>query len=232
VKLLLTAEHAGSAIPKKYLPFFKGAEATLKSHHGFDIGSLSLFNSLKQQADYTKKNEISRLLIEFNRSTNHRNLFSKYALPLSLLDKKELLMTLYQPYRSELINYIQSVINTGESILHISVHSFTPVLNGHTRNADIGLLYDPRRNFERQLARHWKKQLVEINPHLKIRFNYPYLGKADGLTTFMRKVFPHNYAGIELEVNQAHCESQVFPAWLVNQISQSLRALRQDWEAR
>ena len=40
------------------------------------------------------------------------------------------------------------------------------------------------------------------DPELSVRFNYPYLGKADGFPTYLRKLFPDNYSGIELEVNQ------------------------------
>jgi hypothetical protein len=36
-----------------------------------------------------------------------------------------------------------------------------------------------------------------------VRRNYPYQGKADGFTTFLRRQFASDqYAGIEIEVNQ------------------------------
>ncbi|MFI4875804.1 MAG: N-formylglutamate amidohydrolase, partial [Blastopirellula sp. JB062] len=45
--------------------------------------------------------------------------------------------------------------------------------------------------------------LLALNPDFRIRFNYPYLGKADGLTTSLRKKLTGDrYVGIELEVNQ------------------------------
>jgi hypothetical protein len=37
-----------------------------------------------------------------------------------------------------------------------------------------------------------------------VRYNYPYLGKMDGFTTYLRKQFISNYIGIELEVNQKY----------------------------
>lgn len=38
---------------------------------------------------------------------------------------------------------------------------------------------------------------------MRVRRNYPYAGKADGLTSHLRQRFPSNvYAGIEVEVNQ------------------------------
>jgi hypothetical protein len=38
---------------------------------------------------------------------------------------------------------------------------------------------------------------------LRVRRNYPYAGKGDGLTRHLRRRFPpREYVGIELEVNQ------------------------------
>ena len=82
------------------------------------------------------------------------------------------------------------------------MHTFTPKLNEEIRNTDIGLLYDPTRSEEKEFSKKFKQNIKNHNPDLKIRFNYPYLGKADGFTTYLRKKFPENYLGIELEVNQ------------------------------
>jgi hypothetical protein len=41
-------------------------------------------------------------------------------------------------------------------------------------------------------------------PQLRLRRNYPYRGRSDGLTALLRRRHPDDaYAGIELEVNQA-----------------------------
>jgi len=38
-----------------------------------------------------------------------------------------------------------------------------------------------------------------------VRRNYPYAGKNDGFTTYLRRRFPSDaYLGIELEINQKH----------------------------
>ncbi|MEN9581780.1 MAG: hypothetical protein RJA70_4789, partial [Pseudomonadota bacterium] len=43
-----------------------------------------------------------------------------------------------------------------------------------------------------------------LEPAARLRRKYPYLGKADGLTTALRREFaPAAYLGLELEVNQA-----------------------------
>jgi hypothetical protein len=49
----------------------------------------------------------------------------------------------------------------------------------------------------------WKEALAASAPELRVRRNYPYAGKGDGLTSHLRVRFTQsNYVGIELEVNQ------------------------------
>ena len=81
--------------------------------------------------------------------------------------------------------------------------SFTPVLDGKVRTADIGLLYDPVRAGERALCARWKAALEARAPEYVVRRNYPYAGKGDGLTAWFRRRLPaERYVGVELEVNQ------------------------------
>ena len=47
--------------------------------------------------------------------------------------------------------------------------------------------------------------MKERAPELKVRRNYPYAGKSDGFTAYLRRRFPADaYVGIELEINQKH----------------------------
>jgi predicted N-formylglutamate amidohydrolase len=85
-------------------------------------------------------------------------------------------------------------------VIHIAVHSFTPVLDDVVRDADIGILYDPARTSERTLAMAWKRM---FDPALRVRCNVPYRGASDGLATALRKRWPASrYMGFELEINQ------------------------------
>ena len=90
-------------------------------------------------------------------------------------------------------------------MVHLSSHSFTPELDGVVRTADIGLLYDPGRRGEALLCARWRAALGRRAPGLNVRRNYPYIGKADGFTTYLRRRFPANaYVGVEIEINQKH----------------------------
>ncbi|HUL82366.1 MAG TPA: N-formylglutamate amidohydrolase, partial [Gammaproteobacteria bacterium] len=60
------------------------------------------------------------------------------------------------------------------------------------------------RKREAALCRRWAEILKRLDPSLRVRFNYPYSGMADGLTTALRKRHAEaRYLGVELEINQA-----------------------------
>jgi predicted N-formylglutamate amidohydrolase len=141
--------------------------------------------------------------VECNRSLRHPKLFSVITAPLAPGEKQIILRDYYFPYRKAVESWIRAEILRSQQVLHLSIHTFTPSLDGKMRKADIGLLYDPTRVLERQFCVKMNKSLLEADPSIKIRKNYPYLGKSDGFTTHLRKRFPGNkYLGLELEVNQ------------------------------
>ncbi|MGJ5643446.1 N-formylglutamate amidohydrolase [Formosa sp. S-31] len=224
MKLVLTCEHGGCNIPGRFAYLFDQAGDILQSHRGYDMGALDLFEYLKPLSEFSKYSETSRLLIELNRSLHHKNLFSEFTKPLSKSDKSELILTYYNSYRNSIEDYISEEIQQGNSILHISVHSFTPILNNNFRNCDVGLLYAPEKTNESLFCKTLKTNLTLINPELKVRYNYPYLGTADGFTTYLRKTFKTNYSGIELEVNQKFVLQNKMPITLKQYIYKALQA--------
>jgi len=201
--LLLTCEHGGNRIPGAFSTLFEGQEQMLASHSGYDIGALTLFHDLEDLANACSSSETSRLLVDLNRSKHHKNLLSEFTAPLSKAEKQSILQEFYYPYRDCVEQTVQRLVKANKRVLHLAVHTFTPVLNGKVRRADIGLLFDPKRNGEQALCKSWKAELQKQNTGLQVRFNYPYLGIADGLPTYLRRKFTgEQYLGIELEVNQ------------------------------
>lgn len=207
-KWVISCEHGGNHIPAAYAPYFQDAAMVLQSHRGFDPGAIDLFRLLADElADFSHYSQTSRLLIELNRSLHHKNLFSAYTKPLPAKIRKEIIASYYIPYRQLVEQKIQNYLHDQQQVVHLSIHSFTAELNGEIRNADIGLLYDPAREEEKAFCRKWKNELQKTAPDAQVRFNYPYQGKADGFTTYLRKRYPQQYIGIELEVNQKHTDN-------------------------
>jgi len=146
---------------------------------------------------------ISRLLIDLNRSIGHPQLFSATTRGAPANLRAKIVEQHYRPYRVQVERLVRQSVSRGRRVIHISSHSFTPGLDGKVRRADVGLLYHPGRHGEVELCARWKASLAVFAPQLRVRRNYPYAGKGDGLTSHLRLHFPRGaYVGIELEVNQ------------------------------
>ena len=223
MKLILTCEHAGNVIPEKYKPVFEKYMLDINSHKGIDFGAFDLFKTLKPIASFTHYETTSRLLIELNRSLHNPKLFSSASKSISTEDKNHLIETIYNTYRLRIIEEIETLVKLNECVLHLSIHTFTPVLNSEIRNCDIGLLYDPKQAKEKEFSKRFKLNILSNRPNANIRFNYPYKGYSDGLTTYLRKVFPENYLGIELEVNQKFTENNLMDKSLKQTLYQTLK---------
>lgn len=203
--LVLSCEHGGNTVPAAYRAHFKGARKMLASHRGWDPGALDLARTLSRALDAPLvATTTSRLVVECNRSLTSRMLFSEYTRGLPRAEKKHLLDTYYHPHRGAVEAVLKSALRSHGAAVHVGVHTFTPVWGGRLRDADVGILYDPRRPAEAVFCELWTIALARVAPGLHVRRNYPYRGWSDGLTTTLRASLPATrYLGVELEVNQA-----------------------------
>ena len=220
--LLLSCEHGGNEVPANLRACFTGDEEVLKTHRGMDLGALNLFQTLAPLAQHSQYATRSRLCIELNRSAHHPRLFSPYMHNLPVAEKEKLLR-FYHQYRDEFTQHVQQYIRQGKPVVHVAVHSFTPVLDGMERTMDIGLLYDPTRRAEKSFCAAWQKALNKLYPALKVRMNKPYKGTSDGFPTALRRTFPQHYAGIELEVNQRFVKERRMDKEVAHALHDSLR---------
>ncbi len=213
-RLVVTCEHAGNDIPVTYRHLFAGHEHLLPTHRGWDLGALLLAEEMAVRFGAPLYfDTTTRLLADLNRSIGTPDLFSEVTRQLPLPERKRLLEHHYHPHRRRTEAGIAEAVAAGPRVVHIASHSFTPELYGHVRTADVGLLYDPGRPGEVAFASVWLDALRAHDPALRLRRNYPYLGKSDGLAQAMRRRHPPNrYVGLELEVNQRYVE-QGGPAW-------------------
>jgi predicted N-formylglutamate amidohydrolase len=161
-----------------------------------------------------------------NRSEWNRGIFSPGEFSLTERDRGRLLAELYRPYRLKVEAALEKIIRKSGRVVHLAVHSFTPVLHGVVRNSDIGFLYDPARKHERDTSHAIRNALGEACPSYRIRMNYPYRGTSDGLTTSLRKIFPgEEYTGIECELNQGLLGVHEHRIDVTRRLSSSLRSI-------
>lgn len=209
---MLTCEHAGHRVPQRYAGLFAGAEGVLESHRGWDPGALRLARLLERRL---KRPLIvthwSRLLVESNRSPTNPRIWSRFTRTLDRDERECILDHYWRPHREAVEAAVARCIARRGRVVHVAVHSFAPVLDGVVRNADVAFLFDSKRVREAAFARGWGALLRQRAPELRVRYNYPYRGCSDGLTTWLRRRHPvARYLGVELEVNQALAAT---PGW-------------------
>ena len=227
--ILVTCEHGGNRVPEPWRRLFQGRQALLDSHRGYDAGALTMARALAAAFGAPLvASTVSRLLVDLNRSAGHPQRFSTVTRGLAASLRSRIVERYYRPYRIEVERRVRRSVADGRRVIHISSHSFTPRLDGKTRNADVGLLYHPGRRGEAGLCARWRSALATCAPALRVRRNYPYAGRGDGLVSHLRLRFPPGaYVGIELEINQAivHAGGRRWPA-LRAALIDSLRAAR------
>ncbi len=191
--IVLTCEHAGNVVPQEYQQLFQAQAEVLQTHRGYDAGALEVALELADQlAAPLQFTATTRLLVDTNRSPENDQLFSEFTHSLSEAQKTKVLDDYYWPHRSAIEKMITALTQAGQRVLHIAVHSFIDALEDQPRDFEIGLLFDPHRASEAELAAHWFAALELHLPHLRCVRNQPYRGTDDGLTTFLRTVFDAN----------------------------------------
>jgi predicted N-formylglutamate amidohydrolase len=204
--VLITCEHGGNRVPAMYQHLFQGWETLLDTHRGYDPGALELATRMARHLGTPLLSATtSRLLIDLNRSPGHPRLYSEVTRHAPFALRSQFFEEQYLPYRRRVEDWATTTVARGCRAIHISCHSFTPQLNGQTRNTDLGLLYDPSRRAEHMLCKQWQIAMKRGHAHFTTRRNYPYRGKSDSLAAYLRRRLPDPwYVGIELEINQKH----------------------------
>lgn len=208
-KLVISCEHASNKLPAVWSRKLKIPKHILSSHCGYDIGVKSIARGISKhfKATYVE-GKYSRLLIDLNRTSRSRSLFSKWALSnLRAGERLEVLQKFYTPHVESLRKSMP--IRQEHCYLHLGIHSFTPQLHGETRNNDFGILYDPKRALEKKISKKLVESLRQIKPDFHTRYNYPYRGDHGGIVEIFRSShLPSNYVGLEIEINQKRLQSK------------------------
>jgi predicted N-formylglutamate amidohydrolase len=230
-RFIITCEHASAAIPPLWQRVLEPYCAECETHRIWDPGSPEIASWLGKLLNAPVfKGENTRLLVDLNRSVSNSGLFSPPMKELPDAEKTRVLTGYYYPFRHQVIKALDYLITERKPIIHLSVHSFTPVLRGETRTADFGLLFDPSRELEKELGAVWLHCLRIARPDQICKANYPYLGSTDGHTTAMRRAFGrHRYLGFELEFNQKLPlaeEAEKYARWIAKTLERSLNSKR------
>lgn len=193
--VILVADHASNRIPAKLNSLGLPAN-DLNRHIAIDIGSrwitdylTSRFNALAVCAGY------SRLVIDLNRQpeavTSIPEVSDGTHVPgnqnLSGPARQQRIDEIFWPYHTAIDAAIAAVEARGQTPILISLHSFTPEINGQQRPWDIGFLFDE----DARLSRHMITAMGQ-NGDLLVGENQPYSGKdPQGFTVSHHAERPH-----------------------------------------
>jgi predicted N-formylglutamate amidohydrolase len=185
-RYVIVCDHASNRVPKA-LRNLGLRSADLEKHIAWDPGTEDigryLSKALSAPAVFAS---YSRLVVDLNRGQDSpecmRDLSDHIAIPgnknISAAQRQQRLAEIFEPYHAAIEKQISRFTARRVAPVLISVHSFTPEMDGFRRPWHIGVLW----NREEKLARRLVKELRKNNPHLVIGENEPYSLKAVNFT--------------------------------------------------
>jgi predicted N-formylglutamate amidohydrolase len=178
--LVLISDHAGRAIPRR-LGKLGLTQAELDQHIGWDIGIGAMARRMAAALDAPAVIAgYSRLVIDCNRRLDDPSSIAQESdrIPvpgnrgLSAADRQARAAAIFHPYHRAIDGIIAAKRNAGPAPAIISLHSFTPRMNGIGRPWHVGVLWnrDPR------LPVPLMARLLE-EPGVVVGDNEPYSGR-------------------------------------------------------
>lgn len=148
--ILLVCDHASCRIPKSLGDMGLDPFAR-RCHLAVDIGAGPLTESLAQSLGVTAViQNYSRLVVDCNRQLMDPSAFLEYGDGILVVGNRNLhqadkdlrASALYWPYHCAVDEQVQRLNGKGPLPAFVSIHSFTPVLNGESRMWQMGVLWD------------------------------------------------------------------------------------------
>jgi predicted N-formylglutamate amidohydrolase len=178
--VLLICDHASHRFPKSLGDMGLDPFAR-RCHLAIDIGAGPLTKRLAKSLGVTAVvHNYSRLVVDCNRQLMDPSAFLEYGdgilVPgnrnLHQSDKDLRASALYWPYHCAIDEQVERLRKVGPLPAFISIHSFTPVLNGESRSWEMGVLWDK----DEKMREIFLEGLRGAG--YKVGDNEPYSGKA------------------------------------------------------
>lgn len=203
--MVLVADHAFNALPEEYGNLGLPA-AEFHRHIAYDIGVESVTRRLAALTGApAAMARFSRLLVDPNRGPDDptliRQLYDGTVVPgnypIKEEERQKRLENFYTPYHDAVAGLIASVAaKSGAAPLIISIHSFTPFMQGRERPWHVGILWDSDERAVRPLM-----EALRAEPGVMVGDNEPYDGALRGDTMF-RHCTVNGYAHALIELRQ------------------------------
>lgn len=178
VPVLIVCDHASNVMPKSV----KGLGLTAaqrRMHIAWDPGTAHIGRYLSKKLNTRLLlANFSRLVVDLNRGHDHPDCMRDVSDHVKVAGNRKLsadaknarLDALYWPYHAEIDRHLDAFEAAGKVPLLLSLHSFTPSMDGFDRPWHIGVMW----NRQEKLAKRLVSQLKRDNPALTIGENQPY----------------------------------------------------------
>ncbi len=203
--LVLIADHAGRGLPEEYGDLGLPA-AEFDRHIAYDIGVRRVTQTLARLTGAPAVMALfSRLLIDPNRGEDDptliRQLYDGTVIPanypMAESERQKRIDNFYSPYHDAVSAMIASVAAaSGRAPLIVSIHSFTPTMQGRPRPWHAGVLWDMDDRAVRPMI-----EMLSADPALVVGDNEPYDGALRGDTMY-RHAIVNGFAHVLVEIRQ------------------------------
>ncbi|ABG31772.1 N-formylglutamate amidohydrolase [Roseobacter denitrificans] len=203
--IVLVCEHASAFIPPA-LSDLGLSDAAKRSHAAWDPGARAVAVLMSRQLDAPLvASKVSRLVYDCNRPPHVPSAMIErsevFDIPgnqnLTQEDRKTRAARYYTPFRDRLTQ----VLAAKPDPIIVTIHSFTRIYQGITREVEIGILHD-------QDTRLADAMLEADTGRFVTRRNEPY-GPADGVThTLKEHALPHGRRNVMIEIRNDLIETE------------------------
>ena len=201
--MLLVCDHAANAVPAA-LSGLGLTAAQLDDHIAWDIGAAALTRALAERLDATAVLAgYSRLLIDCNRAPDSRDLVAAVcdgiAVPansgLTPAERTSRLDLYHTPYHQKIEALLSDPARPVPVSAIVSIHSFTPHLNGHSRPWQLGIVFDEDDRLAQEIYAQCRSEDGFV-----VGLNQPYAPSDGVYYTLTRHAVSRNLAAVMLEV--------------------------------
>ncbi|MBL4739418.1 MAG: N-formylglutamate amidohydrolase [Sneathiella sp.] len=229
--IFLIADHASRHIPEEFGTLGIDDPALLRRHVAWDIGiedvTSRMSEKLRAPAIFST---FSRLLIDPNRYND-----DPAAMPvesdgvrvpanegLKKADKQKRIDQYFTPYHDQVTALLDQMVKNHAEPLVISMHSFTPVMNGFERPWHIGVLWADDNRISAPML-----EILRKNPALVVGDNEPYSAQEPyGYTMNTHgtdRGIPHVVIEIRQDLIDTHHGAELWSNLMVDVINQLLK---------
>ncbi len=202
--ILLVCDHASCRFPESLGDLGLDPFAR-RCHLAIDIGAGSLTEFIADAVGVTAVvAQYSRLVVDLNRDLMDTSAFLPFGdgilVPgnngLRQNDKDARADAIYWPYHSAVDEQVERLLAFGTPPAFISIHSFTPVLNGESRPWEIGVLWDKDESLKQIFIEDFRAEGFNVGD------NEPYSGKAPADYTIDNHAESRGLPCVGIEIRQ------------------------------